>query len=207
MIVAILNYLWIITLMRNYKKVMIPLIAVSALTLAACSSEDHSSSDMSSEVSSEMQGSMGDAMDMSDLELGAEPHGHMIGDGTTDSVPGYSLAVNEYDENLSKITFSIANDEGEVIKDFKIKHEKPLHMILASTNLGEYHHVHPEMMEDGSWTVEFPRVSGGTWSMYTDFATEDAPDGVVLRTDLDFTGDVLPYDLPEPSALINKMDF
>lgn len=203
--------------MKNYKKAMIPLIAVSALTLAACSSGDSASPDVTSESAAEMQDSMDVSDDMSDMDtdmdmemdmdMGTEPHGHMLGDGTTDSVPGYSLAFNEYDPENSKLTFSIANDDGEVVTDFKIKHEKPLHMILASENLGEYHHVHPEMSEDGFWTVDFPRVSGGTWAAYTDFTTEEAPDGVVLRTNLDFTGEVTPFDLPEPSALIEQDGF
>lgn len=188
--------------MRNVKNIIIPVLAVSALTLSACTSEHSESATSHSESS---QGAATESVET--MELGSEPHGHITGDGTSDMAGGYALAINEYDPSSSTVSFSIAKEDGSVLTDFKVKHEKPLHMIFVSDTYGEYHHVHPEMDSEGTWTAEVPRSSGGSWAVYTDFATEEMPDGVVLRSDLTFDGESVSYAIPEPSSLIQKDDF
>jgi hypothetical protein len=188
--------------MRKLKTIIIPLIAASALTLSACTSDHSNDASTHSESGKETHSET-----VENLDMEFDNHGHMTGDGTSDTAGGYTLAVNEYDPDSSVIKFSIAKEDGSVLTDFKVKHEKPLHMLFVSENFGEYHHVHPEMDSEGFWTVDVPRSSGGNWAIYTDFATEELPDGVVLRSDLVFNGEVANYELPPPSSLIQTDDF
>ena len=43
------------------------------------------------------------------------------------------------------LIFRIKDRQGATVKDLQIVHEKPMHLIVVSTDLGEFYHIHPEV--------------------------------------------------------------
>ncbi len=73
-------------------------------------------------------------------------------------------------------SFSIVDDQGNVVKDFAITHTKPMHVIVARKDLANFQHVHPEYDEaTGTFTLsnlDFP--TDGNYRIFADFAPESA---------------------------------
>lgn len=105
----------------------------------------------------------------------------------------YSLDLLPGDEELA---FRVLDAGGEPVTEFEERHERELHLIAVGTgNLLDYAHLHPEMAADGTWSVDFPQQSGGTWRLYADTQPAGAEEQV-LTADLD-----LPGASPEATAL------
>jgi hypothetical protein len=54
-------------------------------------------------------------------------------------------------------------------------HEKPMHLVVVSDDLGVYLHEHPVMDKDGTWKVELPLSEEGTYRVVADFMPTDGP--------------------------------
>ncbi len=61
---------------------------------------------------------------------------------------------------------------GKSATKFDIAHEKPFHLLIASKNLKQFMHEHPEMSPDGTWTYRATFPAGGEWWVYGDVAPE-----------------------------------
>ncbi len=62
---------------------------------------------------------------------------------------------------------------GAPVKDFAVVHDKLLHLILVSSDLSWFNHVHPEYKGDGifSMTTTLPRAGG--YKLYADYTPKD----------------------------------
>ncbi len=58
---------------------------------------------------------------------------------------------------------------GEPVKDFDVVHEKLLHLILVSSDLGWFNHIHPEYKGDGVFTVQTTMPRAGGYKLYADY--------------------------------------
>jgi Cu+-exporting ATPase len=58
---------------------------------------------------------------------------------------------------------------GRVVRDLAIDHERPMHLILVSKDLGEFQHVHPEPGADGAYSVAVTLPKAGTYLLYDEF--------------------------------------
>jgi len=105
-------------------------------------------------------------------------------------------------------SFSIVDDEGNTVRDFKISHEKMLHLIVVRKDLDQFQHVHPEFDENSAtFTVSdlmFP--TPGDYRIFADFVPESAmmgPDGlplsVTISEDVKIAGSHTPVALGEPA--------
>ena len=78
-------------------------------------------------------------------------------------------------------------------------HEKELHLVVVSRDLGTYAHVHPERDAAGTWTVTAPALPPGSYRVYADFVPT-GHDGLTLATDLAVAGAFSPQPLPAPGS-------
>jgi hypothetical protein len=85
------------------------------------------------------------------------------------------------------LSFFIKNKQGAIVKDLQIVHEKPMHLLIVSTDLAEFYHVHPEPFPDGSYRVQHTFPSGGDYKLYADFTPSNAQQ-MVERVDLKVAG-------------------
>jgi hypothetical protein len=60
-------------------------------------------------------------------------------------------------------------NEGHVVRDFAVVHEKRYHLFVISQDLEHYDHVHPSQDDDGSWVAEVMLPREGQYKVYSDF--------------------------------------
>ncbi|WP_233521455.1 hypothetical protein [Streptomyces triticagri] len=125
---------------------------------------------------------------------GAEPPG-----GLQISQDGYTLDLETPRIAAGKRTelrFAIEDGSGRHVTAYQREHEKELHLIVASSDLGEYRHLHPKRAADGTWStpVELPRAGG--YRLFADFRPKGG-EGLTLGADLAVTGDYAPRELPK----------
>ena len=120
--------------------------------------------------------------------------------GTHDE--GYALvpASRSLEEGTQELRFQITDPSGRVVTDYDVEHEKELHLIVASRDLGSFEHVHPVRDAAGWWSVVLHDLRPGTSRVYADFAVEDGP-SLVLEHELTVPGNAVPRELPAPSTL------
>ena len=101
-------------------------------------------------------------------------------------------------------SFSIIDDQGNVLKDFQAEHEKLLHLIVVRKDLNQFQHVHPELDQTtGQFTLSnltFP--TSGDYRIFADFTPvgaqmgpDDMPLNVVLSEDVKVAGSYTPQPL------------
>lgn len=83
--------------------------------------------------------------------------------------------------------FRIVDGDGQPVTRFTTRHERDMHLILASRDLGDFHHLHPQQDGGGIWTVELPPLDAGAYRVFADSQPTDA-DPVTLGVDL-FVGE------------------
>ena len=85
------------------------------------------------------------------------------------------------------LVFTVKDSKGSTVKDLQIVHEKPMHLLIVSTDLAEFYHVHPAQSSDGSYRVQHTFPNGGDYKLYADFTPSNAKQ-VVQRVDLKVAG-------------------
>ncbi len=76
-------------------------------------------------------------------------------------------------DEQTELSFTVKNEKGETVKDLKIVHEKPMHLLVVSADLSEFYHLHPESQSDGSYKTPFAFANGGKYKLYADLTTND----------------------------------
>ncbi len=77
-------------------------------------------------------------------------------------------------------------------------HERDLHLILVNRELTAFHHLHPTLRADGTWTIDVPPLEPGSYRAVADFQIEGGP-RLALGTDLSVTGSYRPEALGGPT--------
>jgi hypothetical protein len=121
------------------------------------------------------------------------------GQGVVATRDGYRFVPSspELDSRGGRFEFTIFDRDGLPVTDFTPVHERELHLIVVNRELTDYHHVHPELRSDGTWTIELPALPAGSYRAIADFRVADGP-RLALGTDLSVGGDYTPTMLPEP---------
>ncbi len=88
---------------------------------------------------------------------------------------------------------------GGVVTTYRDRHERPLHLILVSRDLGVFRHVHPTLGGDGIWRVGLDPLPRGPYRAYADFAVADGPE-LTLGHDVTVIGEPTRRPLPEPGS-------
>jgi hypothetical protein len=100
-----------------------------------------------------------------------------------------------------RLSFTIAATGGAPVTSYAIVHDKPLHLIVARRDLTGFQHLHPEMADDGTWSIELTLAQPGIYRMIADFTALVGGQQIAttLGTDLVVAGDYAPQALPAPN--------
>ncbi|MEV4013416.1 hypothetical protein AB0J35_23205 [Nonomuraea angiospora] len=123
-----------------------------------------------------------------------------------DNTPG-GLQVSEDGYTLNPLTtvkpgeptdfrFTVTGPDGRPVTDYQVEHDKKLHFIVVSRDLGTFQHVHPDMAADGVWSVKLTLEDPGAYRAFADFAPVGGS-GLTLGADLLVAGDYQPRSLPQ----------
>lgn len=66
------------------------------------------------------------------------------------------------------LTFSIRGPHGQSIRFLEKVHERPIHLLVVSTDLSEFAHIHPELQQDESYSVSHVFPHGGSYWLFVD---------------------------------------
>ena len=131
-----------------------------------------------------------------------------IGEGVVATAEGYRLVplATDLDPDGGAFRFVIEDQAGEPARDFTPVHERDLHLIVVNRELTTFHHVHPTLAADGTWTIDLPALDPGSYRAVADFQITDGP-RLALGTDLTVAGTYRPTQLPEPSTVTTVDDY
>ncbi|MFI7444699.1 hypothetical protein [Nonomuraea indica] len=91
--------------------------------------------------------------------------------------------------------FAVTGPDGRPVTGYEVSHDKKLHLIVVSRDLGDFQHVHPELGADGVWTVKLTLPKAGAYRMFADFAPTGGQ-ALTLGADVLVAGDYTPRALP-----------
>jgi len=136
---------------------------------------------------------------MSSTTLTPTPHtGH---DGQPAAVGDYRIDVDSSVVEPGApqpFTFQVLDASGAAVTAFEDRHERPMHLIVISNDLTDYAHLHPQLGDDGTWTVTLPALVPGGYRVIADTVPAGGPD-LTLTVDLIVPGSAAGRALPEPS--------
>ena len=131
------------------------------------------------------------------------PSEEKIPGGVLVSQAGYTIQTDDRlvpkgadDESFQ---FQVIGRDGAVVRDFEVRHERELHLIVAARDLGSFAHLHPSRGTDGTWTVALPPLAPGSYRAVFDFVPAGGPE-LKLGVDLAVPGWFDPKPLPPPAA-------
>lgn len=138
-------------------------------------------------------------LDGSDTPPPAGHDGHAT-DGPHGAAEGWSLdlADSTLEPGEQRLVFSVL-DDGEPVTSYDVVHEKRLHLIAVREDFAAYHHVHPELGADGTWSVPVD-LSAGDWRVYADFQPTGG-EAMTLPSRLEVVGDEAPRELPAETTV------
>jgi hypothetical protein len=85
---------------------------------------------------------------------------------------------------------------GQAVTEFETRHERDLHLIVASRDLQHFHHLHPDHDGHGVWSIELPALEAGTYRVFADTQPAGA-EPVTLGVDLLVSDDAVQRDAAE----------
>ena len=135
-----------------------------------------------------------------DAAHGSEVHTHSTRFSVTSTpvtVPG--------SESATMMTLQIVDKaDGKPINDYEIVHDKKLHLILASSDLNWFNHLHPEFIGNGKFRVTTTFPKAGKFRVYADYKPK-GEEGEVGYAELNFkAGDSDSFALT-PKLVADKM--
>lgn len=107
------------------------------------------------------------------------------------SQDGYTLDLHTATSPSGKdrlVEFTVTGPDGEPVTDYKVEHEKELHLIVVRRDFTGFQHVHPRRDSQGTWSVPVD-LSSGQWRVFADF-TPTGGEGLTLGADLQVPGNL-----------------
>jgi len=107
------------------------------------------------------------------------------------SQDGYTLDLHTESAQSGKsrlVEFTVTGPDGEPVTNYKVEHEKELHLIVVRRDFTGFQHVHPRRDAQGTWSVPVD-LGAGQWRVFADF-TPAGGDGLTLGADLLVAGNV-----------------
>lgn len=96
--------------------------------------------------------------------------------------------------------FRIAGPDGRPVTAYRPQHERELHLIVASRDLGWFTHIHPVRDAGGVWSVPLTLPGPGPYRAFADFAVADG-EAYTLGVDLTAPGAYQARPLPAPAPV------
>ena len=88
----------------------------------------------------------------------------------SDTSDGYTLTAADTQIDPEPFSFTITDADGRPVTEYDVLHEKELHLIVVSTGLRTYAHVHPERGEGGQWTIDLSDLPPCKYRAIADFS-------------------------------------
>ncbi|MGP5930538.1 hypothetical protein [Corynebacterium glyciniphilum] len=88
-----------------------------------------------------------------------------------------------------ELSLTITGPDGQPVTDFELEHEKELHLIAVRADGQHFEHVHPEMNEDGAWSIPWQWDEAGSYRVFADFVPAETGEGITLSTTVQVPGD------------------
>lgn len=99
--------------------------------------------------------------------VGPDQAGVRVEWGSTPAVPQPGEAVT--------LTYRVVDAaRGQAITDLPAHHERPMHLIIVSSDLTHFQHIHPARTADGSYQVE-TALPAGRYRLYNEFVHDERP--------------------------------
>ncbi|MFI1224645.1 MULTISPECIES: hypothetical protein [unclassified Streptomyces] len=104
----------------------------------------------------------------------------------------------------AELRFAVVNeDTSRKVTAFRREHGKELHLIVASSDLTTYRHLHPVRAPDGTWSTPVELPEAGGYRVFADFTPDvKNAEGLTLGADLAVSGDARPEPLPEAKRTV-----
>jgi hypothetical protein len=93
-----------------------------------------------------------------------------------------------------QFTFAIRGEDGEPLEEYDVTHEREMHLVVVSRDLGTFLHLHPERRPGGSWETTLELPGAGAYRAFADFSTDGTKR--TLGVDLFARGDAAPAAQP-----------
>ncbi len=90
-------------------------------------------------------------------------------------------------------------ETSDSIRDFEYVHEKPIHFLVASADLAEFDHIHPELAADDSFEVAHTFAHGGKYRIWADYSLP-GEEPRVNEFDVEVAGPARPSERLVPSS-------
>jgi hypothetical protein len=127
--------------------------------------------------------------------------------GLAASNGGLTLALEETElerANPTELRFSIVGSDGRPVRDFEVEHEKRMHFIVVRRDGQGFQHLHPELGDDGVWSVRLTLPAAGSYRVFADFKHDG--EAQTLAADLAVDGGADYRPLPAPTTTANTGD-
>lgn len=99
----------------------------------------------------------------------------------------------------SELRFVVRDSAGRAVTAYQREHDKELHLIVASRDLGTYRHLHPARAADGTWSIPVDLPRAGGYRVFADFTpAKKGAENLTLGADLAASGPYEPQPLPAP---------
>jgi hypothetical protein len=120
--------------------------------------------------------------------------------GLKSSTPEYVFEAEskELPAAGGEFRFAIRGPDGGLVREFARAHERELHLILVSTDLNEYTHLHPARDAKGNWSAALPPKEPGRYRLYADFVVKSGP-ALTLADEVSVPGAPRVREVPQPS--------
>ncbi|MEK8126604.1 hypothetical protein WMW72_01635 [Paenibacillus filicis] len=81
--------------------------------------------------------------------------------------------------NKEKLTIRIQDEHEAPVYQFRVNHEKLMHLIVVSRDLSFFNHIHPVYRGKGVFDVDLSFPAGGDYKLFTDFVPEGGKPAVL----------------------------
>ncbi|MFF0577852.1 hypothetical protein [Streptosporangium saharense] len=129
------------------------------------------------------------------------PQEASVPEGLQVSNNGYTLTPRTTTVQAGRETdfrFTVTAPDGGPVTGYRVQHDKKMHFIVVSRDLGGFWHLHPKETGGGEWSVPLTLPAAGVYRAFADFAPEGG-DAMTLGVDLRSPGDYTPAELPSAS--------
>jgi hypothetical protein len=153
-----------------------------------------------------------DPADESDAHGGGGHGGGMAASaptGLSSTQDGYALQLASPTHprgRAAAFSFTVTGPDGAPVTDYTTTHEKDLHLIVVRRDASGFQHVHPELEDDGTWSIGLTLPEAGSYKAFADFV----PDGgspLTLAGSFDVDGPLATSPLPAPDRVAEVDDY
>jgi hypothetical protein len=121
--------------------------------------------------------------------------------GLAQAQGGLRLVLDQPEDvaTSKQLAFRIVRANGDTVRDFDVKHDRRMHLIVVRRDLSGFQHLHPKQTADGGWQVPLRLADAGSYRVFADFST--GGESRTLGGDLHKDGTFVARELPHPASI------